>query len=56
MTTALAILGIGRRTAYYAACARPTDRYRPAADVTALQQIHAVTKPSHVRQPGVWAR
>jgi putative transposase len=44
MTAVCAVLGIARRTAYYAPHARPDGRYRRATDEKVLEQIHAVTK------------
>src|SRR5262249_11879010 len=43
MTAICAVLGIARRSAYYAARPRPTGRYQRADDGTVLQQIRAVT-------------
>jgi len=43
MTTICEVLGIARRTAYYAAQGRRDGRQHRAADGTVLQQIRAVT-------------
>src|SRR5918994_6376580 len=43
MTDVCGVLGIARRTAYYAARARPRGRYRRTTDATVVDQIRAVT-------------
>ena len=43
MTAICLVLGIARRTAYYAARGRPPGRYHRASDLTVLAQIRAVT-------------